>query len=197
MCFLTKCPYVPPHAFDLDFPHLMLRYRAVEAKKGQDPSPTANSPRPTATAKPAKFVAPLANWATATATNSCAACWKWSPVCIARPNCRLCRRKTLVGAGAKEVPRLNHGGARLRQAQGRALRHLLDELQRPDLGWLARKCWRSSAWRPRLSIPAAAACRSLSKGFGEVVANARKVAPACGRYRSRVTTSSLWSRAAR
>src|SRR3546814_21174612 len=34
MCFLTKCPYVPPHEFNLDFPHLMLRYRAVEKKKG-------------------------------------------------------------------------------------------------------------------------------------------------------------------
>ena len=34
MCFMTKCPYVPPHEFDLDFPHLMLRYRAVEQKKG-------------------------------------------------------------------------------------------------------------------------------------------------------------------
>jgi glycerol-3-phosphate dehydrogenase subunit C len=33
MCFLTKCPYVPPHEFNLDFPHLILRYRAVEAKK--------------------------------------------------------------------------------------------------------------------------------------------------------------------
>src|SRR5690606_19998544 len=27
MCFMTKCPYVPPHEFNLDFPHLMLRYR--------------------------------------------------------------------------------------------------------------------------------------------------------------------------
>ena len=35
MCFLTKCPYVPPHEFNLDFPHLMLRYRAVEAKKNK------------------------------------------------------------------------------------------------------------------------------------------------------------------
>src|SRR3546814_14365536 len=34
MCFLTKCPYVPPHEFNLDFPHLMLRYRAVAQKKG-------------------------------------------------------------------------------------------------------------------------------------------------------------------
>ncbi|HEC14674.1 MAG TPA: glycerol-3-phosphate dehydrogenase, partial [Rhodospirillales bacterium] len=35
MCFLTKCPYVPPHDFDLDFPHLMLRYRAVEHRAGK------------------------------------------------------------------------------------------------------------------------------------------------------------------
>ncbi len=35
MCFMTKCPYVPPHAFDLDFPHLMLRARAVEAREGK------------------------------------------------------------------------------------------------------------------------------------------------------------------
>ena len=25
MCFMTKCPYVPPHEFDLDNPQLMLR----------------------------------------------------------------------------------------------------------------------------------------------------------------------------
>ena len=35
MCFMVKCPYVPPHEFDLDFPHLMLRYRAVEHRKKQ------------------------------------------------------------------------------------------------------------------------------------------------------------------
>ena len=34
MCFMTKCPYVPPHEFNLDFPHLMLRYRAAERKAG-------------------------------------------------------------------------------------------------------------------------------------------------------------------
>lgn len=35
MCYMVKCPYVPPHEFDLDFPHLMLRYRAVEHRKNQ------------------------------------------------------------------------------------------------------------------------------------------------------------------
>ena len=35
MCFMTKCPYVPPHEFNLDFPHLMLRARAIEHKAGK------------------------------------------------------------------------------------------------------------------------------------------------------------------
>src|SRR3974390_1945791 len=35
MCFMTKCPYVPPHEFNIDFPHLMLRYRAVEFQEGR------------------------------------------------------------------------------------------------------------------------------------------------------------------
>ncbi|MCX7898407.1 MAG: heterodisulfide reductase-related iron-sulfur binding cluster [Rhodocyclaceae bacterium] len=29
LCFMTKCPYVPPHEWNLDFPHLMLRAKAV------------------------------------------------------------------------------------------------------------------------------------------------------------------------
>jgi len=28
LCYLTKCPYVPPHEFNVDFPHLMLRAKA-------------------------------------------------------------------------------------------------------------------------------------------------------------------------
>jgi glycerol-3-phosphate dehydrogenase subunit C len=32
MCFMVKCPYVPPHPWNVDFPRLMLRYRAVQKK---------------------------------------------------------------------------------------------------------------------------------------------------------------------
>ena len=35
MCFMTKCPYVPPHEFNLDFPHLMLRYRTLQKKQNK------------------------------------------------------------------------------------------------------------------------------------------------------------------
>ncbi len=34
MCYMTKCPYVPPHPWNLDFPHLMLRAKAVKHRQG-------------------------------------------------------------------------------------------------------------------------------------------------------------------
>ncbi len=35
LCYLTKCPYTPPHPWNLDFPHLMLRAKAIKHKKGE------------------------------------------------------------------------------------------------------------------------------------------------------------------
>jgi Fe-S oxidoreductase len=34
LCYMTKCPYVPPHEWGLDFPHLMLRAKAVHFQTG-------------------------------------------------------------------------------------------------------------------------------------------------------------------
>jgi len=33
LCYLTKCPYVPPHEWNVDFPHLMLQAKAIKFKK--------------------------------------------------------------------------------------------------------------------------------------------------------------------
>ena len=35
MCYMSKCPYVPPHEWNVDFPHLMLRAKAQKFKNGQ------------------------------------------------------------------------------------------------------------------------------------------------------------------
>jgi glycerol-3-phosphate dehydrogenase subunit C len=32
MCYMTKCPYVPPHPWNVDFPHLMLRAKAARVR---------------------------------------------------------------------------------------------------------------------------------------------------------------------
>ena len=50
MCYMTKCPYVPPHPWNVDFPHLMLRAKAVKHRAGgtrwlQTEAPAAGSQR--------------------------------------------------------------------------------------------------------------------------------------------------------
>lgn len=35
LCYMTKCPYVPPHEWNVDFPHLMLQAKAVNYKNGK------------------------------------------------------------------------------------------------------------------------------------------------------------------
>src|SRR4051812_43981874 len=62
MCFLTKCPYVPPHEFNLDFPHVMLRYRAVEFHEGRVPWARTELGKTDRNGELARYVAPLANW---------------------------------------------------------------------------------------------------------------------------------------
>jgi glycerol-3-phosphate dehydrogenase subunit C len=66
MCFMTKCPYVPPHEFNLDFPHLMLRYRAAELKAGKTARIEQELVKTDRNGKLGAAVAPLANWATDT-----------------------------------------------------------------------------------------------------------------------------------
>jgi glycerol-3-phosphate dehydrogenase subunit C len=34
LCYMTKCPYVPPHPWNVDFPHVMLRAKAIRFRKG-------------------------------------------------------------------------------------------------------------------------------------------------------------------
>ncbi|MBL8630728.1 MAG: glycerol-3-phosphate dehydrogenase [Rhodospirillaceae bacterium] len=64
MCYLTKCPYVPPHAFNIDFPHLMLRYRVAErAKQGATPFWDEQLTETDRNGKLAAIAPDLANWA--------------------------------------------------------------------------------------------------------------------------------------
>jgi glycerol-3-phosphate dehydrogenase subunit C len=35
LCYMVKCPYVPPHPWNVDFPHLMLRAKAYQFSNGK------------------------------------------------------------------------------------------------------------------------------------------------------------------
>ena len=63
LCFMTKCPYVPPHDFDLDFPHLMLRYRTAQKKLGKLPSVPRQLAEIDRNSKIGVMFSKLINWA--------------------------------------------------------------------------------------------------------------------------------------
>jgi glycerol-3-phosphate dehydrogenase subunit C len=66
MCFMTKCPYVPPHEFALDFPHLMLRYRAAEFRNGKVGAIEQQLTKTDRNGKLGAALPGLANWASST-----------------------------------------------------------------------------------------------------------------------------------
>ena len=65
MCFMTKCPYVPPHEWAVDFPHLLLRHRAATRKAKGGDKVREQLGETDRNGKLAKPVAGLANWASA------------------------------------------------------------------------------------------------------------------------------------
>jgi glycerol-3-phosphate dehydrogenase subunit C len=70
LCYMTKCPYVPPHEWNLDFPHLMLRAKAYRHKQGEtklrDKALTSTDLMGVALANP--VTAPIVNAANRNAT---------------------------------------------------------------------------------------------------------------------------------
>ena len=175
MCFLTKCPYVPPHDFNLDFPHLMLRYRAVEAKKGMVPLADRELTKTDRNGEAAKYVAPLANWA------------------MANPAMRGVLEKA---AGVHREAELPHFASQTLDrarperdvtvnteapayGQRKAVLYATCSMNYndPDLGWLTRQVLAKLGVETEIVYPGCCGMPQLEQGLiGEVVANARKVA---------------------
>lgn len=61
MCYMVKCPYVPPHEFNIDFPHLMLRYKAYQHGMGQTPFVKEQLAKTDRNASVLSMAAPLVN----------------------------------------------------------------------------------------------------------------------------------------
>ncbi len=64
MCFMTKCPYVPPHEFNLDFPHLMLRYRTAQKNNNELSKAPYQLAQTDRNGKIGVFFSKLFNWVT-------------------------------------------------------------------------------------------------------------------------------------
>lgn len=170
MCFMTKCPYVPPHEWALDFPHLMLRQRAAElrANKGKKPI-SAQLAETDRNGELARLVAPLANFAS-DRTNSLTRGVMESVLGVAK-DVELPRyhTRTFEGRAALEPPRVNEEGpARGRKAVLYATCFV--DYNRPSTGTAAQAVLARQGVETEVVYPACCGMPQLEHGDIEEVA---------------------------
>ena len=176
MCFMTKCPYVPPHEFNLDFPHLMLRYRAVEKKKGEVPFVQKQVSETDRNGKLAGAVAPLSNWATQTGNGLTRPLMQGVAGIDARAELPKFHGKTFTARAKTDIPKINT------DAPGHGRKAVIYSTcfvnyNNPQIGAAARGVLAKNGVETEVAHPRCCGMPKLEHGDIEAVAeNARAVA---------------------
>jgi glycerol-3-phosphate dehydrogenase subunit C len=130
MCYMTKCPYVPPHPWNVDFPHLMLRAKAVKFERGQTSlrDKVLSSTDQVGSLAGIPVVSPSSTPRTARAPDVC--CSNMHSACTAMRRCRsITAIHSAAGVTAREA--CHHAGRdRGDPRAGRAVHDLLLQSQR-------------------------------------------------------------------
>lgn len=176
MCFMTKCPYVPPHEFNLDFPHLMLRYRAVEAMKGEVPFTARQLTETDRNGKLAGMVAPVANWASDVKNTATRGLLEKAAGVDAKAHLPKFHGKTLTMRAKADVPPVNaEAPAFGRKAVIYAT--CFANYNNPDIGMAARAVLARNGVETEVVYPACCGMPQLEQGnIARVVEQASKVA---------------------
>jgi glycerol-3-phosphate dehydrogenase subunit C len=178
MCFMTKCPYVPPHAFNLDFPHLMLRYRAAELKKHGLPFAEKRLAETDRNGKLGARLAPLANWASRTGNGLTRPLLEKAGGIDRRAELPKFQSPTLVDRAARAAPELN------RAAPGLGRKAVLyatcfANYNEPQIGEAARAVLAKNGVETEVVHPACCGMPKLERGdLAAVAQDARTVSAA-------------------
>ena len=176
MCFLTKCPYVPPHEFNLDFPHLMLRYRAVEHKKQGTPFVLKQVTETDRNGKMAAPVAGIANWATDTKNGLARGAMEKIAGIDKRADLPKFHAKTFTRAAKSDVPVVNTAAP----AYGRKAALYATcfvNYNNPDTGMAARRVLAKNGVETEVVYPSCCGMPQLEQGdIAAVAEKARNVA---------------------
>ena len=180
MCFMTKCPYVPPHAFNLDFPHLMLRYRAMEAAQGKVGFADRQLAATDRNGKLAGLAAPVANWATARGNRQTRALLAKAADLDPRAELPKYHAGSFVATAGRTPPPVNASAP----AHGRKAviyATCFVNYNDPDMGAAARAVLAKNGVETEVVHPHCCGMPLLEQGrISEVAASARQVAAALG-----------------
>jgi Fe-S oxidoreductase len=177
MCYMTKCPYVPPHEFNLDFPHLMLRYRAVEMKKHGVPFADRELTKTDRNGELAKFAAPVANWATSTNNRFTRGILEATAHIHSEAALPGYASKTFAARARDEAVTVNAEAPAYGQRKAVLYATCTMNYNDPDLGMLARNVLAKLGVATEVVYPSCCGMPQLEQGdLAQVAANARKVA---------------------
>jgi glycerol-3-phosphate dehydrogenase subunit C len=182
MCFMTKCPYVPPHQFNLDFPHLMLRYRAAELRQGKVPFAARQLTRTDRNGRLAGAVAPLANWASDTANGLTRPLMEKAAGIHRQAALPRFHGKTFVARGRAEAPARNEA-APARGRKAALFATCFVNYNNPAIGEAARKVLAHNGVATEVVYPGCCGMPQLEHGdLAAVAEKARKTAAAFKPY---------------
>ena len=131
LCYMTKCPYVPPHPWNVDFPHLMLRAKAIKLRQGRGRR-GREAARLDRRARPARRHPDRRRRRSTprTGPSRCARCSTRRSACIPTRGCRALATQRFRWRGDEEGDAPTGRRRRAQPGQGRALLDLLRQLQR-------------------------------------------------------------------
>ncbi|MCZ6453796.1 MAG: heterodisulfide reductase-related iron-sulfur binding cluster [Alphaproteobacteria bacterium] len=176
MCFMTKCPYVPPHEFDLDFPHLMLRYRAVEGAKKKIPFAHRQLTKTDRNGRLAGSIAGVANWASNVGNKMTRPMLETAAGIDRRAVLPKFYGKTFTARAKSGVPQVNAAAP----AQGRKAvlyATCFVNYNNPRMGELTREVLAHNGVATEVVYPGCCGMPQLEQGdLAKVAENARKVA---------------------
>ncbi len=182
MCFMTKCPYVPPHEFNVDFPHLMLRHQAQRWRRGEVGFMARQLTRMDRNGALAAIVAPLANWALASGNRLTRPLLEAIAGVHRAADLPRFHRKTYLRRAALAAPRVNLEAP----AAGRkAVLYVTCSVNynHPDTGLAARAVLARNGVETEVSYPGCCGMPQLEQGdLADVAAKARHVTGELGRW---------------
>jgi Fe-S oxidoreductase len=177
MCFMTKCPYVPPHEFNLDFPHLMLRYRAVEMKDGDVSFTDQELVKTDRNGELAKYVAPIANWATSVDNKITRQALEKVADIHHAAELPAYASKTFVTRAKDEVPLINAAAPAYGKRKAVLYATCSMNYNDPELGSIARQVLAKNGVSTEVVYPGCCGMPQLEQGnIAQVAANAKLVA---------------------
>jgi len=178
MCFMTKCPYVPPHPFMLDFPHLMLRHRFVAAKEGKRNKEyvqrqLAEMDR---NGRAARLAAPLVNWASATDNKLTRPLMEKAAGIDAKATLPQFHARTFVSAANRQAGVVNTAAPAYGKRKAALYATCFVNYNKPDTGMDARAVLNHIGVETKVAYPGCCGMPFLEQAeLSRVADNARKV----------------------